>query len=212
MLTYKGYAAKIDINLEGECLHGRVLDINDTVTFEGKTVEDIKRQFHRSVDEYLEHCKETGQQPDKPFQGKIAFRTTPETHRAIYLAATQAEMSINAWMDEVLNQAARRTLNHESDVLANSNSSLIQRIHKQKNAIAELMANATPFLRDQSPYGGMQFVGALEKLLLGLEAVKPYLNEGDPSTLAAFVQQMEATLRALDLVKPGPSMRESVMR
>jgi predicted HicB family RNase H-like nuclease len=45
------------------------------------------------------------------FSGKLPFRTTPERHRKLFIAATTAGKSINAWMDEVLPQAADDLIN-----------------------------------------------------------------------------------------------------
>ncbi len=109
MLTYKGYTAQIEVDTEAALLHGRVLDIKDVVTFKGKTVEELRQAFEDSVDDYLEFCAELGEEPDKPFSGKLPFRTSPEHHRKIFLAATQAGKSINAWMDEVLIKAAEQS-------------------------------------------------------------------------------------------------------
>lgn len=106
MLTYKGYTAQIEIDTETGILFGRVLDIKDVITFQGQTVEETRQAFHDSVDDYLEFCSELGHKPDKPFSGKLPFRTTPEHHRRIFLAATKAGKSINAWMEEVLVDAA----------------------------------------------------------------------------------------------------------
>ncbi len=108
MLTYKGYTAKIEIDPEKDILFGRVLDIKDVITFQGKTVEEARQAFHDSVDDYLEFCEELGETPEKPFSGKLPFRTTPEQHRQIFLAATKAGKSINAWMEEVLSDATHR--------------------------------------------------------------------------------------------------------
>jgi predicted HicB family RNase H-like nuclease len=41
---------------------------------------------------------------------KRPFRTTPERHRKIFLAAKLAGKSINAWMDDTLAEAAERAL------------------------------------------------------------------------------------------------------
>ncbi len=38
MMNYKGYTASTEVNVEAGILFGRVLDINDVVTFKGKTV------------------------------------------------------------------------------------------------------------------------------------------------------------------------------
>ena len=111
MMTYKGYSANIEVDLEAEILFGRVLDINDVVTFKAKTIEQARQEFQNSIDDYLEFCKELGQEPDKPFSGKLPFRTTPENHRKIFIAAKKAGKSINNWMDEVLSRAADRAIN-----------------------------------------------------------------------------------------------------
>jgi predicted HicB family RNase H-like nuclease len=114
MMTYKGYTASLEIDLEAEIIFGRVLDINDVVTFKGKTVEEARQEFQKSVDDYLTFCEDLGEEPDKPFSGKLPFRTTPEHHRKIFLAASKAGKSINAWMDEVLSSAADKAINTHS--------------------------------------------------------------------------------------------------
>jgi predicted HicB family RNase H-like nuclease len=110
MLNYKGYVGSIEIDLESGLLHGRVLDIRDVVTFQGTTVAEARQEFEHSVDDYLDFCAELGQEPDKPFSGKLPFRTSAEHHRLIFLAASKAGKSINAWMDEVLVQEARNLI------------------------------------------------------------------------------------------------------
>ncbi|CBN54075.1 MULTISPECIES: type II toxin-antitoxin system HicB family antitoxin [Kamptonema] len=110
MMTYKGYSANIEVDLEAEILFGRVLDINDVVTFKAQTIEEARQEFQKSIDDYLEFCKELGQEPDKPFSGKLPFRTTPEHHRKIFIAAKKAGKSINTWMDEVLIKAADQSV------------------------------------------------------------------------------------------------------
>ena len=67
MMTYKGYSANIEVDLEAEILFERVLDINDVVTFKAQTLEEARREFQNSIDDYLEFCQELGQEPDRPF-------------------------------------------------------------------------------------------------------------------------------------------------
>ena len=105
--TYKGYTGKFEIDFEDNLISGIVIDIKDVITFHGHTIEEVLQCFHESVDDYLEFCQELGEDPEKPFSGKLPYRTTPEIHRRIYLAATKAGKSVNAWMDEVLAQKAK---------------------------------------------------------------------------------------------------------
>jgi predicted HicB family RNase H-like nuclease len=111
MMTYKGYTANLEVDVEVGIIFGRILDINDVVTFKGKTVEEARQEFYKSVDDYLAFCEDLGEEPDKPFSGKLPFRTTPEHHRKIFIAASKAGKSINAWMDEVLSVAADNAIN-----------------------------------------------------------------------------------------------------
>lgn len=110
MFTYKGYTGHVEIDADEGILCGRVLDIDDVVTFKAKTVEEARQEFQNSVDDYLEFCQELGKLPDKPFSGRLPFRTTPERHRKIFIAATKADKSINAWMDEVLAKEVEHAL------------------------------------------------------------------------------------------------------
>jgi predicted HicB family RNase H-like nuclease len=113
MLNYKGYSGQIEVDIEAGILFGRVLGIRDVVTFKGATVEEAVQAFRDSIDDYLEFCQERGEEPNKPFSGKLAFRTTPERHRQVYIAAQKTGKSINAWMDEVLSRAAEEVLGEQ---------------------------------------------------------------------------------------------------
>ena len=111
MMTYKGYTASVEVDVEAGILFGRVLDINDVITFKAKTVEEARQEFQNSVDDYLAFCEDLNEEPDKPFSGKLPFRTTPEHHRKIFIAAKKSGKSINAWMDEILTNAADKAIN-----------------------------------------------------------------------------------------------------
>ncbi len=113
-MTYKNYTAEVEVDPDAKVIAGRVLYLRDVIVFEGETVEDAEHQFHTSMDDYLAWCAERGKEPEKPFSGKLPFRTTPEHHRKIALAAAQTGKSINAWMDDVVTQAADTVLDDRS--------------------------------------------------------------------------------------------------
>jgi predicted HicB family RNase H-like nuclease len=106
-MIHKGYVGKIvDYDEESGYLHGRVLGIRDVITFEAKTIEEAKREFQISVDDYLAFCAELGQEPSKPYSGTFNVRLTPEVHREVAVAAEMAGKSLNAWVAEILEEAA----------------------------------------------------------------------------------------------------------
>ncbi|MEM9092460.1 MAG: type II toxin-antitoxin system HicB family antitoxin, partial [Cyanobacteria bacterium P01_F01_bin.53] len=169
MVTYKGYTADIKVDEESKLLNGKVLDVRDTITFHGKTVEEAIQEFEKSVDSYLEFCDATGQTPDKPFSGKLPFRTTPEIHKAIYLTSSRVNKSINSWMEEALVKALNRR--------PVSNKLVKNLIEKEVNLQA-FLSRISKFLVDDDPLARESFIDALERLLVGLEEVSPFL-EGD---------------------------------
>lgn len=116
ILMYKGYTGSLEIDVEANLLFGRVLDLTDVITFQGTTVEEARQAFHDSVEDYLDYCAELGQEPERPFSGKLLFRTTPERHRRIFVAASRQAKSINAWIDEVLAEAADQAMHDRTQV------------------------------------------------------------------------------------------------
>lgn len=71
VLTYKGYAARVEFDAEDRIFCGRIAGIKDIVSFHGKTVDELVAAFEEAVDDYLETCEKLGQHPDKPYSGRM---------------------------------------------------------------------------------------------------------------------------------------------
>lgn len=106
MMRYKGYLAKVILDDEADLFHGEVINIRDVVTFQGRSIRELHSAFKESVEDYLAFCQEREEEPDKPFSGNFPLRTTPEDHRAFYIAANRENKSLNAWAVENLKKAA----------------------------------------------------------------------------------------------------------
>lgn len=106
MMEYKGYVGKIEFDDDANLFHGEVIDIRDVVTFQGKSVNELKKAFHESINDYLEFCKKRGENPDRPFTGKFIIRLTPEQHRKVYVASKIQGKSLNSWVSEALEKVA----------------------------------------------------------------------------------------------------------
>ena len=105
MLSYKGYTGRVEFDDEAGLFHGEVLDLRDVVTFQGKSVDELETAFKESVDDYLEFCAERGEEPDKPFSGKLMLRLPPELHRKVYAVSKHEGKSLNQWIAERLERA-----------------------------------------------------------------------------------------------------------
>ncbi|MFP4501184.1 MAG: type II toxin-antitoxin system HicB family antitoxin [Candidatus Hydrogenedentota bacterium] len=101
-MKYKGYGAYIQYDESIEAFHGRIVGIEDVITFEGKSVSALKKAFREAVDDYLQWCEEEGRQPNKPCHGRFMLRMQPELHREIMIAAEAQGKSMNQYIVEVL--------------------------------------------------------------------------------------------------------------
>ena len=108
MMEYKGYMGKVDFDDEAGIFHGEVINTRDVITFQGRSVAELKKAFKESVEDYLAFCASRGEEPDKPFSGQFMTRIPPDLHRQVNLAASLSGKSLNAWVSEQLQSAIAR--------------------------------------------------------------------------------------------------------
>jgi len=101
-LTYNGYEAKLEYDSDDDSFFGIVTNISDTIHFEGRSIDELKREFKNSVDVYLAHCKKIGKAPQKPYSGKFVLRVSPDLHRRLAEAARENDESLNALASRAL--------------------------------------------------------------------------------------------------------------
>ena len=102
MIEYKGYLGQVEYDEDADIFHGEIINTRDVITFQGHDTTEIKTAFRDSVEDYLAFCAKRNEQPDRPFSGKIALRTTPETHRKAYICAMRSRLSLNKWIERAI--------------------------------------------------------------------------------------------------------------
>ena len=98
-------AGPIDFDQEEKTFSGVVAGLSDVIHFEGETATELEQAFRESIDSYLELCAEAGQQPDRPFNGKILLRTEPELHRKAALRTAVEGVSLSRWISRQIESA-----------------------------------------------------------------------------------------------------------
>lgn len=106
-LEYKGYQGSVEFSAEDRCLHGKVMGIEDLVTYEAQSVEELEGAFRESVDDYLEMCEEEKREPDRRYSGRVMLRMGEELHRRVAIAAELEGASLNAWIASELDRISR---------------------------------------------------------------------------------------------------------
>ncbi len=105
MMRYRGYEAVVEYDDDAEIFHGEVINLRDVITFQGKSVSELKKAFAGSVADYMAFCRERGEDPERPFSGQFVVRAEPALHKAMFSAAKRAGMSLNKWVTSTLEKA-----------------------------------------------------------------------------------------------------------
>lgn len=106
-MHYKDFEGSAEIDTETLICRGKVLFIDDLVTYKANSPTDLVREFQAAVDDYLETCAQVGKSPQKPCKGQFNVRVAPELHRQAQRRATEENSSLNA----VVTRALERFLN-----------------------------------------------------------------------------------------------------
>ena len=71
---YMDFKGSVEYSSEDACFHGKIIGINDLVSYEGDTIEALHKDFVESVNEYIELCARIGKHPER--EGDLYYKTT----------------------------------------------------------------------------------------------------------------------------------------
>ena len=108
-MSYRGYTASMNFDADDKIIVGRVLDVDDIISFHGESVSEFETNFRRVVDDYIAACEQLGSVPEKPASGKLMLRVAPTAHAAALKAAARSGVSLNKWAEQALSAASRKT-------------------------------------------------------------------------------------------------------
>lgn len=118
ILKYGEYEGTAELDMDRHVCRGKILFIDDLVTYEAASPADLQREFEAAVDDYVETCASLGREPQKPFKGLFNVRVSPALHRAVALRAladgvSQNDVAVRA-LDAFVN--AKVEVNHNVQV------------------------------------------------------------------------------------------------
>ena len=105
ILKYKGFVGSVNFSAEDRAFYGKIEGVNDLVTFEGTTVDELEEAFKYMVEEHIQDCEQEGKPAEKSYKGSFNVRISPDLHRqAAQIASIQGI---------TLNQLIQRAIQHE---------------------------------------------------------------------------------------------------
>ena len=104
ILQYKDYIASVHFSSEDDVFYGKILGINDLVSFEGASVKELKKAFQEAVEDYLETCKQIGKEPNKTYKGTFNVRIPTNLHKEAAVFAAINNLSLNDFVKTAIKQ------------------------------------------------------------------------------------------------------------
>ncbi len=99
------YEAMVEFDDAAALLHGEVINLTDVITFQGRSVEELRQAFTDSVADYLDFCRTRGEEPEQPFSGQLFVKVDPALHRAVVTAARRSGVTPDEWVSRTLAKA-----------------------------------------------------------------------------------------------------------
>lgn len=111
VLKYKDYLGSIEVSIEDDCLYGKILHVEDLITYEADNPKNLEAAFISAVDDYLEFCEEQGKTPDAPFKGSFNIRIGEDLHKSASIAAKIKGVTLNEFIKMAVSDALKNTTN-----------------------------------------------------------------------------------------------------
>jgi predicted HicB family RNase H-like nuclease len=108
IMSYKDFQGTAEVSFEDNCIFGRVLHIDDVITYEADSPLQLQKSFEEAVDDYLEFCKTQGCSPNRPYKGAFNVRVSPELHKQAVLFARKRGSNLNEIVKEAIAEKVNR--------------------------------------------------------------------------------------------------------
>ena len=105
LINADGYNAKIEYDEELDQFRGEILGVSGGADFYGSTPAELRCEFKKSLEVFLEVCKEQGIEPRRHFSGKFNLRISPELHQKLAITAEAQGKNLNALALEALQRS-----------------------------------------------------------------------------------------------------------
>ena len=101
-IMYKDFIGSVHYSTEDEVFFGKIEGIDDSISFEGSSVNELNHSFHEAVEDYIELCEINKKEPQKAYKGSFNIRISPQLHKKAVQEATIRGISLNQFIENVI--------------------------------------------------------------------------------------------------------------
>ena len=102
VMKYKGFIGSVHYANEDRVFYGKLEGINDLITFEGSTVDELEEGIKYMVEEHIEDCSKKNIPVEKSYKGNLNIRLSPDLHKKAAYNATLKGISLNQYINDAI--------------------------------------------------------------------------------------------------------------
>jgi len=106
VIDIEGHKAVVSFDPEIAMFRGEFLGLSGGADFYAQSVAGLEAEGRKTLEVYLEDCREKGLEPYRAFSGKFNLRLDPKLHEMATIAAAAGGKSLNEWVTEAIEAAA----------------------------------------------------------------------------------------------------------
>ena len=104
LMSQDGYHAKIEYDEDLDLFRGEILGLTGGADFYGKNPKELRTEFKKSLQVFLEVCREKGIEPRRNYSGRFNLRIPAALHERLAIIAQAEGKSLNSLAEEALQQ------------------------------------------------------------------------------------------------------------
>ena len=128
-LKHKNYLGSVEFDIGNGILFGKILFINDIVTYEGLNIPDLTSQFKEAIVDYLATCKALNREPQKAHSGSLNIRIGEEIHKDAALIAFKQGKNLNEFIKDAISE---KISSYQIDTEPSQVNVTIQHVYKSE--------------------------------------------------------------------------------
>ena len=101
-MKYEGFIGSVHFAAEDRVFYGKVEGVNDLITFEGSTVNELEEGFKYMVDEHIKDCTTKNIPLERSYKGNLNIRLSPELHKKVAYKAALRGVSLNQYINDAI--------------------------------------------------------------------------------------------------------------
>ncbi|TDI71835.1 MAG: type II toxin-antitoxin system HicB family antitoxin [Bacteroidetes bacterium] len=102
ILKHGDFMASIHFDSSTELLYGKVEGIDDSLTFEGNSVDELKIAFTEAIEDYIDICSKIGKNPHRSYKGSFNIRIKSGLHKKAAFRSVELGISLNQLVEKAI--------------------------------------------------------------------------------------------------------------